>query len=86
MSTIKLGDKAKDTITGLTGTVISRHEYLNGCIRLTLQPAELKDGKPVEASYFDIEQLVLVEAAAQSEQKPTGGPHDAPKRPSPPAR
>lgn len=84
--TIKLGDKAKDTITGLTGTVTSRHEYLNGCVRLTLQPGELKDGKPVDCSTFDIEQLELIEPAKPRDVRPHGGPHDEPSRPSVPSR
>ena len=84
--TIKLGDKAKDSITGLTGIVVSRHEYLNGCIRLTLQPAELKDGKPVDCSTFDIEQIELIEVAPAKTVTPSGGPHDEPSRPSVPAR
>lgn len=84
---INLGDKAKDTITGLTGTVISRHEYLNGCVRLTIQPYEVKDGKPVETTTFDIEQMELV-APAKQERKlvSVGGPHTEPSRPSLPSR
>lgn len=83
---IGLGARARDTITGLTGTVISRHEYLNGCVRLALQPMEVKDGKPVEPSVFDIEQLELVTEAPARETKPTGGPHDEPGRPDIPSR
>lgn len=83
---IKLGDKAKDTITGLTGIVVAHYKYLNGCVRLSLQPAELKDGKPVETSVFDIEQLELVEVAAARTLKPTGGPQNEPTRQSAPAR
>ena len=58
---IKLGDKVKDQVTGLTGIVIGRTEWLNGCIRITVQPQELKDGRPVESSCFDIEQLDVLE-------------------------
>jgi hypothetical protein len=45
---VKLGDKVKDRVTGLTGIVIARTDWLNGCIRMTVQPQELKDGKPVD--------------------------------------
>jgi hypothetical protein len=35
----------KDTITGYSGIVVARHEYLNGCLRFSLQPDKLdKDG------------------------------------------
>lgn len=30
---IELGETVKDTITGFTGTVVARAEYLNGCIQ-----------------------------------------------------
>lgn len=89
--TIGLGDKAKDTITGLTGIVVARHEYLNGCVRLSVQPNEVKDGKPVESSAFDIEQMELVEAIQQPRKlvavgTAPGGPHDEPARASVPSR
>lgn len=85
--TIKLGDKAKDTITGLSGTVTARYEYLNGCVQLRIQPNEVKDGKPVEGSTFDIEQLELVESAsAPRKLVAVGGPHDEPAARSAPSR
>jgi hypothetical protein len=74
---VKLGDKVKDRVTGLTGIVIARTDWLNGCIRMTVQPQELKDGKPVDSSCFDIEELVLLKAGAVSpkpEEKRTNGP------------
>jgi hypothetical protein len=85
--TIKLGDKAKDTITGLTGTVIARYEFLNGCVQLRIQPNEVKDGKPVEGSTFDIEQMELVKAAtAPRKLAAVGGPHDEPAARGAPSR
>lgn len=85
--TIGLGDKARDSITGLTGIVVARHEYLNGCVRLSVQPSELKDGKPVDCSCFDIEQMELVEATQQPRKLvAVGGPHDEPSRQSAPSR
>jgi hypothetical protein len=83
---MKLGDTIKDTITGFAGVCTSRHEYLNGCVRLTLQPREIKDGKPVDCQTFDIEQLALVKSAAPKQVTPSGGPHDEPKRADIPAR
>lgn len=79
MSEIKLGDLARDKITGFEGIVISRTEWLNGCVRLGVQPQKLKDGQPLDDKVFDVGQLVLVEAAAfDRKPKPTGGPY--PKR------
>lgn len=59
----KLGDDVRDSITGLTGCVIAKTEWLNGCWRITVQPRELKDGKPVDSCVFDVEQLEIVKPA-----------------------
>ncbi len=74
--TIELGDEARDTVTGFTGVVISEHKWLHGCRRLTLQPRELKDGKPIDSHTFDEPQLELVRRAAAKGTDDTGGPRD----------
>jgi len=50
---IKLGDIAKDTVTGFQGVVIGRSTYLYNVDRLTLQPRELLDGKRQDSRSFD---------------------------------
>lgn len=57
---IKLGDKVKDTITDLEGTVVAITRFLNGCIQCEVQPKELKDGKIVDSAWIDEPQLVKV--------------------------
>lgn len=83
MTTILLGDTARDS-------VISRHEYLNGCVRLTLQPRTLQNGKPIEPDSFDLQQLKLVKrgrGSAMTGKSPPGGPPRLePKRPLIPQR
>lgn len=59
---IALGDDARHTITGFAGLVIALTTWLNGCVRVTLQPRELKDGKPLEHQTFDIQEVELVKA------------------------
>ncbi len=74
---IQLGDKVKDRVTGMTGIVMARTDWLNGCVRMVVQPQELKDGKPVEPSSFDIEELILIEEnaiSAKPEERRTNGP------------
>ncbi len=83
---MNLGDTAKDTITSFQGVIVSTHQYLNGCSRITLQPRELKDGKPVECQTFDVEQLELVELAKPRTVAPKGGPQSEPARAAIPAR
>lgn len=83
---IRLGDEAKDSITGLTGVVVAITVWLNGCERVSIQPRELKDGRPVEPSAFDVEQLEVVKASASVPLRKTGGPHDPPTRHADPVR
>ncbi len=72
---INLGDKVKDTISGFTGIVTCRHEYLNGCARLSVQPPVNKDGTLPEERTFDEPQLEVKKGRAVKEgQKLTGGP------------
>lgn len=35
---INLGDEVQDTVTGFQGIAVSRHVYLQGCDRITIQP------------------------------------------------
>ncbi len=73
---IKLGDKVKDTITDFGGIAVARCVYLNGCIRIEVQPKELKDGKIVEAVWIDESQLEDVEK--DEGETPSGGPGSIP--------
>ncbi len=52
MGKIKLGQKVRDTITGMEGTAVARTEFMYGCVRIAVQPAELKDGTPVDSIYM----------------------------------
>jgi hypothetical protein len=87
---VRLGDRVKDQISGLVGIATGRAEYLYGCVRVVVSPTVEKDGKPVEGSWFDEEQLILIEAGAllpKSKPEPaisTGGPRpDATRRDDP---
>lgn len=83
---MKNGDTVRDTITKFQGVVIAEHKYLNGCVRLSVQPIELKDGKPIDSIAFDIEQLELIEDAKPRAVVPKGGPQSEPLRQVAPAR
>jgi len=60
--TPQLGDRIKDKITGLKGICVCVTTWLNGCVRVGLQPEELSLGKPAEVVYYDAEQTELVKA------------------------
>lgn len=82
-----LGAKVRDRITGYTGIVTGRHEWIHMCHRYSVQSQELKDGKPIDACSFDVDALDLVqEAPEQKLTKDTGGPAPEPRRAPEPSR
>jgi hypothetical protein len=89
MKTIPLGSLARDIVTGFTGVIIGKTQWLNGCNRVTIQPRELKDGKPIESHCFDIEQIEILGPAIPepiAESAGPGGPKPSPTRSPDPAR
>lgn len=69
-----LGDKVRDTITGFTGIVTLRSQWLNNCNTYGVQPTALKDGAPQERQHFDEPQLELLDEKVVTESRITGGP------------
>ncbi len=56
----RLGQRLRDTVTGLEGIATARLEYLNGCMQYCISPSVDKDGKRVEGWYVDDQQLICV--------------------------
>lgn len=50
---IKLGQKVRDQITGFTGVVTGRCEYISGCHQVLVVPPVDKDGKHVDSQWYD---------------------------------
>lgn len=74
---IELGAKGRDRITGYTGIVVARTEWLYGCKRYTLQSQEMHDGKVADSHTLDEDGVEVLEASAIPEKaNPTGGPRD----------
>jgi hypothetical protein len=73
---ITLGDKVKDKVTGFTGIAVARTEWLNGCVRISVQPEGVtKEGATFKIEAFDLEQLEVTKPAkAAIAPKKTGGP------------
>ena len=83
---MELGSKARDTISGFEGIVVAKTEWLNGCVRYTLEPTKLKDdGSTLDDETFDVQQLEAIEEAKPKEKASTGGPphHHATRAPDP---
>ena len=77
----QLGDRVKDKISGFTGIVNARVNYLNGCTRCGVASEETHDGKLIEDMYFDETQLVIMDPVVVVPVKgaaPVGGPRTAP--------
>ena len=68
---VKLGDYVTDSITGLSGVVVGRAEYLYGCVSCQVQPKKLKDGASLDAEWIDEQRLGVSNAVA-------GGPQNNP--------
>lgn len=60
MQELELGLKAKDKISGMSGILTAKCEFLTGCNRWCITPQELKDGRPIEGMYFDEAQIDVV--------------------------
>jgi hypothetical protein len=72
---VRLGVLCRDIVTGFEGIAIARTDWLNGCVRFTLQPQDMtKEGTPKESTSFDVEQLVVVGKGVQIKKQETGGP------------
>lgn len=77
---VNLGDLVKDRITGFQGVCTGLVQYLNGCVRAVIQPTELKDGKPIDAQWLDVEQVEVVHPGLHRPGSPGGGPMPDPVR------
>lgn len=83
-SKIVLGSKVRDTITGFEGVAIGVTFWLTGCARLGVKPVGLHEGKTIEAEWFDEDRLEVMTASQLPYGQPnTGGPQEAPKKPTP---
>ncbi len=77
---IVLGKKYKDNITGFVGVATARTDYLFGCVRVLLEPSNLKkDGGALPDYWFD-EQRLIGQKGKTIKRKPTdiGGPGKIP--------
>jgi heat shock protein HspQ len=74
----ELGQIAKDTITGFSGVVVARSQWLNSCNTYSLQSQDLVEGKPIDRQHFDEPQLALVSEQQFKRAGETGGPAQAP--------
>lgn len=87
---VRLGDEARDTITGFEGVVVGITDWIHGCRRITIQPKGLHDAKIIEAASFDEPAVEVtkpvtpapppVEVDDPIPTRRTGGPRPEPTR------
>ena len=77
---VELGDRVQDKISGMKGIAVGATEWLYACRRISVQPEEAKDGKPIETFCVDEPQLKILKKAvivppkaAAPKQEKTGG-------------
>lgn len=72
---MKLGSELRDKVSGIKGIAVSKTEFLNGCVRYSIQPKPTKkDGTIPAELWFDEKQLEIVGKGIVIEQRKTGGP------------
>jgi hypothetical protein len=54
---VDLGMRGVDIITGFSGIVVGKCEYLSGCTQLLLVPKVGADGKKPDGEWFDIQRI-----------------------------
>jgi hypothetical protein len=57
---IEIGQKVTDRITGFTGVVTGKVNYISGCEQALVAPRVDKDGKLVSSEWFDVQRLDAV--------------------------
>lgn len=84
---IQLGDKVKDMVTGISGIAVAKTEWINGCVRYTIEfRGGTKESPEVKRETFDVETLVVSKHGAvtpairQRERIPSGGGRPDPVR------
>lgn len=77
MQTFKIDMKSTvtDSITGFTGVVTGRCEYITGCRQYLVAPKCKEDGEPVDARWFDEDRIL---AKMPDTPQNNGGPHSSP--------
>lgn len=76
---VSLGDKVKDTLTGFTGIVTARAEYLTGCNQVYVLPKSEKENEIKGGEWFDMERIEKVaDRAVQIKERRTGADIPAP--------
>jgi len=81
----KLGQKARDIVTGIEGIIVGRSEWITGCTTYGIVP-KAEDGKRKDAEWFDEMRLELIDSESifdkrkEQPDRTTGGLQPVPKQ------
>lgn len=82
------GTTVRDNITGFTGVITARVEYMNGCVQYGVLPLKLKDGVVQDEYWLDEGRIQVVKESKKAKKKSAearpGGPQNHPIRKNPP--
>lgn len=81
---LTLGTECRDKVSGWTGILTARYEYMNGCVRYEISRSKSKkDGGEPKAFVFDEQQIEYVSDGVRGDlaqralsARRTGGPRD----------
>ena len=83
MVKLKLGEEAKDKITGFIGIIVGKASYLTGCDQYLLQPKCKKHDSKPDGQWFDDGRLEFNGSGINKEEVQTekpGADIEAPKK------
>lgn len=73
---IKLGQRARDVITGFEGIITAKIEFINGCTQYNLTGKAPKSGDKVPEIWIDWQRVEIKDDGVRSKffSNPSGGP------------
>jgi heat shock protein HspQ len=78
---VSLGDRVRDRLTGIEGVAIAITHWHSGCSRILVQPQELHEGKPIDATCVDeFDAVIVTKAKVPAIANTKGGPRPEPRR------
>jgi hypothetical protein len=78
-----LGAKATDRVTGFSGTITGRSDFIAGCRQYCITPKVGSDGKILDSHWFDEERIDVDEAnSVPVTPTKTGGPTGSERAPT----
>jgi len=63
----ELGKQARDKVSGFTGIITARVNFLTGCDRYCLKPKIMADGRSIESEYVDEGRIVIIDDGLTAE-------------------